>query len=276
VLIAVPHKLHATVSIDFLEEKKPVLCEKPIATSTNAAKEMLETSQKYDTPLAVGFIRRFYNSSKQVKEVISTNILGRIRSFDFEEGSVYDWRTLSGFYFDKKAAGGGVLVDTGSHTLDLLLWWLGFSVSSLKYKDDNLGGVEANCVLELTMNHENNSFSGRIELSRERNLRNSYRIFGTHGWLEYSLDNTERINLHLEGKSKRYLKEDKPSVQTKDVLYYFAEQLRDFGRVVAHLKDPHVDGGLAYEGIKLMEACYSHRKTIDMPWITTSFEMKRV
>jgi predicted dehydrogenase len=269
VLIALPHNLHAPVSIDFLKEKIPVLCEKPMATSSSEAKEILDTSRKYQTPFAVGFMRRFYRSSRQVKKIISAGILGHLDHFDFEEGSIYHWNTTSGFFFDKHAAGGGVLIDTGSHTLDLILWWFNGHILDFEYKDDSFGGTEANCLLELAMMHEGNQISGRIELSRERNLRNSCKIFGSKGWLEFFPQNTENILLHLEDDTRNNIIDSKPLVQPRNVLSYFAEQLIDFGHVVAGEKRPYIDGVLAYSGIKLIEDCYKSRKKLDMPWITT-------
>jgi len=270
VLIALPHNLHASVAIDFLKESIPVLCEKPMATSAKEAKAMLEASQKFNTPLAIGFMRRFYESSKNVKKAIISGVLGRICSFDFEEGSIYSWRTSSGFYFNKQSAGGGVLVDTGSHALDLLMWWLGSSIGHVKYKDDNLGGIEANCILELSISSENNNVQGRVELSRDRVLRNSYRIFGTNGWLEYFLSDTENISLHRnEANADKYLAGN--LTRPRNIFYYFAAQLCDFGLTIAHLKKPRVDGTLPSEALKLMETCYSCREPIDMPWITSGF-----
>lgn len=278
VLIALPHYLHASATIDFLRRGIPVLCEKPMATSSDEAKEMLGTSQKYNTPLAAGFMRRFYKSSRQVRRIVSAKILGKIRYIDFEEGSVYRWQTASGFYFDKKAAGGGVLMDTGAHTLDLLLWWFSTNISHIEYKDDNLGGIEANCALRLVMNRENSSFPGRIELSRERNLRNSYKIFGTKGWLEYFPGDWEHIKLHLTENNDGSFERSKSKEShryTTNVLTYFAAQLHDFGRVVAGEKDPYVDGNLAYWAIRLMETCYRNRKDLEMPWITNGLDFQQ-
>jgi predicted dehydrogenase len=268
VIIALPHNLHSSVSIDFLKHKIPVLCEKPIATTSSEAREMLDASRKYKTPLAIGFMRRFYRSSRQVKKTISTGILGELDHFDFEEGSIFQWKAASGFFFQKDAAGGGVLIDIGSHTLDLLLWWLNGNMVDLEYKDDSYGGIEANCLLELAMMSEGKRISGRIELSRERKLRNSCKIFGSKGRLEFFPHNTESIHLHLVESSKNNTVTTEPPVQTRNVLSYFAQQLCDFGHVCAGEKTPHVDGTLAYHGIKIIEDCYKNRKNYEMPWIT--------
>lgn len=277
VLIALPNNLHASVSIDFLRRGIPVLCEKPIATSSHEAEEMLRTSKRFNAPLAIGLVRRFYRSSKLVNEVLSNNILGDLHYFDFEEGTIFDWPTKSGFFFDSKASGGGVLMDTGVHALDLLLWWLCNDILDFKYCDDNLGGIEANCELDLIINYRNNKIKGKVELSRTRELRNSLRLFGAKGWLEFFPFDCENIRLHLSKKEKNYAKYNEVHASTRrGNLYYFAKQLMDFGLVVAGEKKPYVGGRLPYEGIKLIEACYNKRENIPMPWITNSLNSNQI
>jgi len=55
------------------------------------------------------------------------------------EGNVYSWPVASDFFFRKETAGGGVLMDTGVHTFDMLLWFFG-EISDLDYRDDAFGG----------------------------------------------------------------------------------------------------------------------------------------
>ena len=62
---------------------------------------------------------------------------------------MYSWPVASDFMF-RKDAGGGVLADTGAHVLDTVLWWLG-DWDKVEYHDDAHGGVEADCLLKLTM-----------------------------------------------------------------------------------------------------------------------------
>jgi len=272
VIIALPHKLHAFVSIEFLSHGIPVLCEKPMATSTSEAKAMLNAAAKYQTPLAIGLFRRFYRASRMVKALLSMQLLGKIHRFDFEEGTIYRWPVKSGFIFDKRFSGGGVLIDTGSHTLDLLLWWLGDDILELEYRDDNLGGIEANCELDLVINYEGNEVIGRVELSRTRQLRNSYRIFGEKGWLEFFPYNPEDIELHISaGTEDRFIRfHTAPQNEPKGFLDYFADQLRDFARVIAEGKSPYVNGKEGYKGLRLIENCYKNRKDLSLPWITSN------
>jgi len=105
---------------------------------------MVEAADKAGCLLAVGHFRRFFPSTKMVKEILDAALLGAVRSFRFLDGEIYNWPARTASPFDRAEAGGGVLIDIGAHTLDLLLWWLGNEAEVL-YQDDALGGVEANC-----------------------------------------------------------------------------------------------------------------------------------
>jgi hypothetical protein len=85
-----------------------------------------------------------------VHPLLESGALGKIESFDFREGAVFNWPATTNSFWRRETAGGGVLADQGAHVLDLLLWWLG-DFTSLTYVDDSQGGVEADCRLELSM-----------------------------------------------------------------------------------------------------------------------------
>ncbi len=157
-----------------------MLVEKPMALTAAECDAMIAAAEEGGAVLAVGLMRRFLRSTRFVRHAVQTGLLGRIRRFDVREGIVYNWPVASDFFFRKETAGGGVLIDTGAHTLDSLLWWLG-DVRSLDYFDDNYGGVEADCLLQLQME---SGATGVVELSRTRKLRNTAIIEGDRASIE--------------------------------------------------------------------------------------------
>ena len=116
-------------------------------------------------------------------------MLGAIRSFDVREGLVFRWPVKSAAMFSPKC--GGVMADTGTHVLDLLLWWFG-DVASFEYWDDAAGGVEADAVMHLEMA---SGVTGRVEMSRTRDLRNSCIIRGDCGTLEVGTKTDSTVTL---------------------------------------------------------------------------------
>ena len=191
--------------------------------------------------------------------------LGRIERFDVREGFVYDWPVASDFFFRKEQAGGGVLVDTGAHTLDLLLWWLG-DHEEVQYEDDALGGVEANCKLYLRLR---SGAAGVVELSRMRKLRNTFRIYGERGMLEVACGfpcptriETASGELVLEGNVKSVTAPS--SVSFLDMV---RRQLEDFVDAIIEERPPFGAAEDARPSIALIESCYDRRRDLDLPWV---------
>lgn len=265
-VVALPHHLHARVSRDLMRRGIHVLVEKPMALTTVEAQAMAEEAARAGVILSVGLMRRFLNVNRWVKGVMDAGVLGRIESFRFEEGSIYGWRVASGFFFEKATAGGGVLLDTGAHTLDLLLWWLG-DVEVLEYADDSYGGVEADCRIRLRLP---GGGEGTVELSRTRTLGQKARLQGSRGWLEVSLDE-RRLNTvaasdrNLLAASAGDLRGDRlPAQAFRDL---FTEQIQDWIRAIRGENPPAVPGAEGARSVALIEACYERRQLLSHPWV---------
>ena len=147
-LVAVPHHLHARVGIEAMAAGLHAFVEKPLATTmADVAADAGGGARSHGRRIGVGLVRRQYASFKLAASVLAGGMLGAIQSFDFREGGVYNWPVATDTTFRRKTAG-GVLFDTGAHTLDMLLAWLG-DFDHVEYYEDSRGGVDANCQLDL-------------------------------------------------------------------------------------------------------------------------------
>src|SRR4051812_30359651 len=145
-IVTLPHHLHAAVALDLLEHGIHVLVEKPMALRAKDCDAMIAAADSNGAVLAIGLMRRFVPALKFTKCALASGLLGDVHHFEFREGRIYDWSAVSAF--DREC--GGVLADIGAHVLDLMLWWFGDCVS-WTYLDDARGGVEADCLIEVTM-----------------------------------------------------------------------------------------------------------------------------
>jgi predicted dehydrogenase/nucleoside-diphosphate-sugar epimerase len=267
VIVALPHYLHAPVSIEFLKRGIHVLVEKPMALNVAECDAMIDAAHQGKATLAVGLWRRFLPSYQFVKTMIDAGFLGAVVSFDIREGFVYNWPVTSDFFFRKETAGGGVLIDTGAYTMDSVQYWFG-DCGSLEYFDDNMGGVEADCEIHLQMR---NGAKGFVELSRTRNLRNTAIIRGEEGSLEVSL-HTPKLTIRPKGlhvKVEGDLLEEPPGGLKKGSLVdYLKAQLDDWLEAITDKRPPRVPGEEARKSIALIEACYNNRKPLEQPWLT--------
>ncbi len=262
-IVALPHHLHSQVTTEFLQNGIHVLVEKPMALNTGQCDTMINAAKASNTKLAVGLARRFFDSSRFVKQVIESQVLGDITSFNFHEGIIYKWPIMSDFAF-RKETGGGVLPDIGVHILDLLLWWLG-DYDSFEYYDDAMGGVEADCELHLKLK---SGATGIVQLSRTRDLRNTCIIQGERGSLEIETKFDSQISLKINDQSLnltgRAIQEGVAGEKAEDV---FSRQLEDFVQAIHHNKQPFIPGKEGKRTVELIETCYGLRQSLKHPWI---------
>jgi predicted dehydrogenase len=133
VSIAIPNYLHASVTIEALEHGLHVLCEKPMATSLEDARRMVEVAEANDKRLMIGMSQRFRPQSLALKGMVERGELGEIY---YARGTWIRRRGMPVIHFapggsmgrgqwfvDRKRAGGGALFDIGVHMFDLT-WWL--------------------------------------------------------------------------------------------------------------------------------------------------------
>lgn len=102
---------------------KHILCEKPLAMNSSEAEEMVNVCKENNVQLAVSYVQRFHPLVIKAKELINSQLIGKLVSaniifnIDFPPGS--------NFRFDKKLSGGGALRDIGTHVIDLLRFFGG-------------------------------------------------------------------------------------------------------------------------------------------------------
>jgi predicted dehydrogenase len=158
-----------------------------MATTSNDAEAMIRCARERGVRLQIGTVRRYYWCNRQMKHLLASGELGRVVGVQVEEGTPHDWPTASGFFFDRKQSGGGVLIDWGAHSLDLVLWWLQDYPAAIECRHDCFGGVESECELDLQFG---SGEQGSIRLSRLRNLSNTYTLRFERGTASYQMYDT--------------------------------------------------------------------------------------
>jgi predicted dehydrogenase len=258
-VVAVPNDLHASVASELLEAGVHVLCEKPLGRTAAEAREIAETAKRTGSTLAVGHFRRFFPSSRLVGDLISRGACGSPTHITAVEGFADAWSSRSLFPLDRERAGGGVLLDLGSHVLDLLLFWFG-DLEAGAYRDDAHGGVEADCAAELT----GDGLTASVELSRTRDLGSTVRITCQRGAIEAPLARAGRVKLSAAGEMPQELGEEAPD---GGWAVAFEDQLRDFLGACAESREPATTGQDAVRLASLVDDCYECREPLDEPWV---------
>lgn len=121
-LIAAPPDMHAALATQYLQHGKAVLLEKPLATRAADAGAIVALAAEHGSRLLVGHIRRLYPAVQAARYFVAAGGLGEIHLIEASEGSRWDWPTQSDYVVT--TAAGSVLMDSGSHLLDMTLFVL--------------------------------------------------------------------------------------------------------------------------------------------------------
>ncbi|MDR7521670.1 MAG: Gfo/Idh/MocA family oxidoreductase [Armatimonadota bacterium] len=261
VIVAVPNHLHGPIAGELLERRIPVLVEKPLAPTLAEATQLVAASRRLGVPLQVGHMYRYNKATHLVSRLLDERRLGRLLGFSLVFATTYGWPVASGFAWTRAQAGGGVLIDLAPHTLDLLLLWLG-DVVDVEYRDDNLGGVEAECHLSLALTGRGEVVRGEVILSRLRALGTTARIVGEHFTLEYGF--TSWLGVRLWPSAWDGEASFASAADTFPRIY--AEQLRAFAQAITDRTEPFVCGESVLKTIALVDRCYRERRPLGHPW----------
>ncbi len=265
VVNALPNHLHVTSNMECLRAGVHVLCEKPLAIAAAEARSCTEFAEEKKLVLAVGMNRRFASSHPLLKLIIEEGLLGTVQNYDFQYGGAFDWRSASGFYFDRAKAGGGALVDFGVHMLDGVIDWFGL-VGSFDYQDDDWGsGIEANLFLDVKHTGRFGDIAGHLRISRTFALKNRFLVRGTDGSAEISVNDPEVVVIHRTiggAPVSQTMRLDNIQGESS-----YGRQLDNFVQSIAKRSPPEVDGWQAVRVLELIEGCYMHKRRIAEPWV---------
>ena len=114
---------HAPCTIAALKAGKHVLCEKPMAMNAREGRAMQAAAEKAGKLLMIGFVRRFGNDARVVKDFVDSGGFGDI----YYAKAAYLRRNGNpgGWFGDKSRSGGGPLIDLGVHVIDFVRYVLG-------------------------------------------------------------------------------------------------------------------------------------------------------
>lgn len=125
VSVCTHNDFHPIISIAFMRAGKDVLCEKPAAKTLDEVLEMQKTAQETGRMLSIGVCNRFGTAVNKIKDLIDNGDLGEVYHIYTSFRRQRSIPGLGGCFTQKSSAGGGVLIDTGVHYIDLILYCLG-------------------------------------------------------------------------------------------------------------------------------------------------------
>ncbi len=206
VSVAAPTSAHFKIAKFFLENKTPVLVEKPLTQTVKEAERLIELSKKNKTLLFVGHVERYNNAYLAVKKIISNPIF-----IECHRLNPYPYRSLDI----------SVVLDLMIHDLDIILDLVKKDIVSVRAKgvrvlsaSEDIANTriifKGGCVANIT--------SSRISAKKERKIR----IFMPNCYvsLDYALQTAEIYRRQSGNITKKILPINKAEPLKKEIISF--------------------------------------------------------
>lgn len=118
-IVAAPSTLHLELVSSLLDAGVPTLCEKPCGTTAAEARAAVGRAHDADTPLQIGYWRRFVPELESLRRRIDAGRLGDVLLVRSDQ---WDERPPPPAF---RVSSGGILVDMGVHEFDQIRWLTG-------------------------------------------------------------------------------------------------------------------------------------------------------
>lgn len=122
VVIATPSALHAEQAAAALDNGLAVFCQKPLGRSTAECEDVVERARRRDRLLGVDLSYRFVEGVQRMRQLVAAGVIGRPYAAELVFHNAYG--PDKSWFHDPALAGGGCVIDLGTHLVDLGLWVL--------------------------------------------------------------------------------------------------------------------------------------------------------
>lgn len=185
VIICTPPALHYPITQAAAEKGIHVFSEKPFTTEKKKAGELAQLFSEKGLVNQVGYVNRFNDSFRKVKQFIDEGLVGKVLRFKSEMYSRTITKSEEGkTWRDSKENGGGAVFEVASHAIDLVNFLIG--------KPDKVSGVCLTSVYSKNVEDAvnatflyRNGISGTLNVNWSdesfRKPTNKIEIFGTKG-----------------------------------------------------------------------------------------------
>jgi predicted dehydrogenase len=182
VIVSTPPITHDPICLQLLNKRIPVLCEKPVSLSPESARAIRNCAEENKTLFAMASKFRYAQDVVRARNIVASDILGQIVLF---ENTFMSYVDMSNRWNANPAiSGGGVLIDNGTHSVDIMRYFLGTLASIHVVSGIRLQNLVVEDTVHATVRAKSGA-TGRVDLSWSINKQcdDYIAIYGTKGTL---------------------------------------------------------------------------------------------
>jgi predicted dehydrogenase len=247
VIICTPPITHPEIVCYFLERKIHVLCEKPFSIDVVSARRMYDVAEAQGVLVTMASKFRYVADMIKAKSIVASGILGDIvlmeNAFTSRVDMTNRWNS------NPAISGGGVLMDNGTHSLDILRYFLGGLAEVQVVEGKRLQGLSVEDTVRIFVK-STSGVIGNVDLSWSINKEQDYflRVYGTNGtisvgWRESKYRQASSPDWVVFGKGY-------------DKVQAFGSQIDNFAGAIRGKEALIIDAEDAIASVEAIEAAY--------------------
>lgn len=247
-VICTPPISHETLACLLLQAKKHVLCEKPLATNVASAHRMLEAARDSDMKLTMASKFRYVADVRKARELVAVGAIGELVFVENAFTSRVDMRER--WNSNAAISGGGVLIDNGTHAVDILRYFLGNLRDVQTVEGRRMQDLAVEDTVRLFVhNDEGVMGSSDLSWSIDKELETFLRVYGSDGtilvgWKESKYRRRGEPDWHVLGTGY-------------DKVQAFRDQLRNFCYAIMGEAELHITPRDALASVEVIQAAYA-------------------
>lgn len=247
VIISTPPNTHPEIAMFFMNRGVHVLCEKPLCLSVAEAKQMIETAEKTGVVFTMATKFRYCEDVVKAKSILASGMLGEVVQFENAFTAKVDmskrWNS------DFAISGGGVLMDNGTHSVDIIRYFLGPITDVLALETSGTQGLSVDENVKLLAKTENNvAASVDLTWGINKELPNFISVYGTNG------------TLHIGWRESKYKLNSSPDWNVfgtgYDKVQAFRSKIENFRNAILNGEELLTKPEDALASVEVIEAAY--------------------
>ncbi len=247
VVVAAPPAYHGPICLDFLMNGIPVLCEKPVAFSADTARKIRKASREQRTLFTMASKFRYAEDVVAARKLVRSGILGELVLFENTFMSFVDMSTR--WNSNRSVSGGGVFIDNGTHSVDIMRYFLGPLSVIHAVEGPPVQGLDVEETVHVSARASQGSV-GRMDLSWSINKeRDDYiGVYGSEGVLRVGW----KSSFYRRNESSDWVQFGRGY----DKVQAFCDQIMNFSAAIQDIEPLVIDADDAVASVEAIQAGY--------------------
>jgi len=245
-IVCTPPITHRDICLDLFDAGINVLCEKPLSIDSESAREMLSAADRAGVKFTMASKFRYVEDTTRARNMVRDGLVGELLVFENCFASPVDMSER--WNANPAVSGGGVLIDNGTHSIDILHYLLGPIAELQVIEGKRYQKLPVEDTVNMVVRAENDVV-GRIDLSWSHQLqrRGFVNLVGSDGVIVVGWQASAYCT---DGKTWIRFGEGYDKVQS------FVNQIDNFTKAIRDEEELLITSDDALASVEVIEAAY--------------------